>query len=512
MRRFALALFAGGLLVAAANVFAAEPSKDLGQIKSLVGQLGSDNYDERQNATAALEQVGEPALPLLREALKNPDCEIRKRAERLVPRIETRIETTRVLTPLHVRFSCKDLTIAEAAAEFSKQTGHPIQIGPNQNTLAQRRITLDTGNTTFWDAFDQFCAKAGVREMEVAVDVNQNPNTIYMNRVRMRGGRFGGNIAYYGGPRQVLDPTLVLEDGAAAPSAMVRNSSLRIRALAPKTGVLANLPDGAKPIALQLEVRTEARMELTELNAVRITHATDADGRRVRTAQGYIDGNSNGFMDPDLGFMIAQQMEINGDMSGFGNLRQVPISLVIEGQATQKLGELSGVISARVRTAPEALVTIGDLSKAVGKASAAVDGSEVKVTECKRADDGLFTIKVELKDGALPNQQEEIQMQRLIRLRAVRGLAQEGQVTQFTKDNAAGLPFKLFNTKGEVLEIVNGEMMLAADNPSVRVYTLVYKPAANDTAPARFEYLGRREVDVEVPFTLKEVPLVPKAR
>src|SRR5262249_15564513 len=38
--------------------------------------------------------------------------------------------------------------------------------------LKERKVTLDTGMTTFWQAFDQFCEKAGLVEA-TAQDLNQ---------------------------------------------------------------------------------------------------------------------------------------------------------------------------------------------------------------------------------------------------------------------------------------------------------------------------------------------------
>jgi hypothetical protein len=512
MRRFALVLLVGGFLFTAAATFqAAEPAKEESRIKSLITQLGSDRYEERQEASALLEKAGEPALPLLREALKNPDMEVRRRAEDLIPRIEIRVATARALTPLQVRFSCKDMPVNEAVAEFAKQTGHPIRLAGDATKLAERRMTLDTGDTTFWDAFEQFCAKAGIRE----ADTPQQPQVNQFNdfgggRVIMRGR--GGMRVWNGNYlpiRPPVDPTLVLEDGVAPAAAIARNGSLRIRSVPPKSAVYSDLPDGGKQIMMHLEVRAESRMDLLDLIGLRVTRATDDAGRKIRHASDYIEGGGGPYMDPDMVF-IANSIDLYDPMAGNG-LRQIPISVVVDGKSVDKLGELSGVLCARVRTAPEALVSIEDVAKAIGKTHTAVDGGEVKVTECKREEDGLFKLKVELKSNQVLDPQVEMMQMRMGRLKAIRGgiMAQEMPKVPLSKDNPSMVPFKLVNGKGQALEFVNGEMEMGATNDS-RVYTLVYKPAANDTAPAKLEYMGRREVIIEVPFTLKDVPLLPK--
>lgn len=58
----------------------AAPSAETDQ---LIRQLGSDNYKDRETATNALEQLGESALPALREAGLHKDAENRRRATHL---------------------------------------------------------------------------------------------------------------------------------------------------------------------------------------------------------------------------------------------------------------------------------------------------------------------------------------------------------------------------------------------------------------------------------------------
>jgi hypothetical protein len=509
MRRLGLVLLTGGFFLPVVSLPAAEPAKDVNRIKALISQLGSDQFPERVAAGEALELIGEPALPLLQEALKNPDLEIRRWADQLIPRIEVRRDTAHALDPLRVRFTCKDLPVPQAVAEFARQTGHPINLAGDVNRMADRRITLDTGDTTFWDAFAQLCAKAGIHESEAIEQPQPNPDVYSGRVVRIRGG-LARNV-YYGNPRQPSNPTLVLEDGAGQTGAAVRNGSVRIRSIPPKSAVFSELPDGGKQIAIHLDVRTEARTDLTELIGIRITRATDPSGHRIRSATDYTENGPNAVMDPDLQLILMQQ-EMLYDGMNYSNLRQVPISVTLDGKPVETLGELSGVVSARVRTPPETLVTLADLSKAVGKTTNAADGSEVKVTECKREDDGLFKIKVELKSMQPATPEEQMLMARMGRIRGGRGVVMESNRIQLNKDNPDSVPFKLVNADGKPLQFVNGELEVLATNETSKVFTLVYKPAEKDTGPAKLEYIGRREVLVEVPFTLKDVPLVPKAK
>jgi hypothetical protein len=55
---------------------------------ALVEQLGSDDFDEREEASDKLDAMGPVVLPLLRAALKHPDIELRKRAAHCIKQLE----------------------------------------------------------------------------------------------------------------------------------------------------------------------------------------------------------------------------------------------------------------------------------------------------------------------------------------------------------------------------------------------------------------------------------------
>jgi hypothetical protein len=59
-------------------------------IRKLIVQLGSDDFDAREAAVRRLREIGKPALPHLKAALKSSDIEVANRARALIRRIETR--------------------------------------------------------------------------------------------------------------------------------------------------------------------------------------------------------------------------------------------------------------------------------------------------------------------------------------------------------------------------------------------------------------------------------------
>jgi HEAT repeat protein len=58
------------------------------EIKCLVDLLGSEAFNDREEATQQLSKLGKHALPGLREAARSPDAEVRHRARQLIEQIE----------------------------------------------------------------------------------------------------------------------------------------------------------------------------------------------------------------------------------------------------------------------------------------------------------------------------------------------------------------------------------------------------------------------------------------
>ncbi len=152
-----------GVLIAAPAADA--PKADAERIAQLIKQLGSESFEEREKATKDLETIGVPALDALRRAAKDGEAEVKTRADALVQKLEKQNSTAKLLAPRKVKLSFKETPLADAIAEFNKKSGYTIQLNdPADKKLKDRTITLDTGEVTFWEAFDKFCAKAGLVE------------------------------------------------------------------------------------------------------------------------------------------------------------------------------------------------------------------------------------------------------------------------------------------------------------------------------------------------------------
>lgn len=164
--RLFLFLLLAGLalgLVAALPGSAAEKA-DADRINRLIEQLGSGDFAERERAYQALDALGAAALETLRKSLTSEDAEIRRRVEELVAKWEKFAERDKILKPTRLRLTFKDTPLPEALEEVRKKTGVQIYLHDPENKLAGRKVTVDTGEKTLWEAFDLFCEKAGLTD------------------------------------------------------------------------------------------------------------------------------------------------------------------------------------------------------------------------------------------------------------------------------------------------------------------------------------------------------------
>jgi hypothetical protein len=165
------------------------------RIDQLIKQLGSEGFTEREQAQQELARIGLPALESLRQAAKDPEVEVSRRAAELVARLEELLAAQKDLAPKKVHLRVQDVSVADAVAELSRLSGYPIRIGGDPAKLKERKITLDTGEVPFWQAFDQLCLKAGLTEisggeeagsLQVADGTPKPTPTSYAGAVRLR--------------------------------------------------------------------------------------------------------------------------------------------------------------------------------------------------------------------------------------------------------------------------------------------------------------------------------------
>jgi hypothetical protein len=488
----------GFSLVSAAEEAKSTPKVDSAVVGRLVGQLGSDRFDDREAAFRELDGLGSIALAALRPALLSRDEETRRRAFELVQRIEKRLESAQLTQPKLVRLVYSDTLVTEAVQDLGRKTGFTVQIEGDQTKLGGRKITLDTGEVPFWQAVDQFCQKAGLVERgSTALSDNTNPemDEMRMQRMRMRMWMVEQQGAGMS-PRPELP--LVFLDGQPKTVPTYYGGALRVRVLprataaTPQNGTPVNRP--ADDTLLSVEVTPEPKMGMQNILSVRVEKMLDEQGNEMKLPLPYIR-DAFEFDDEEMMGMRAY----SGRMAqGQTNLsKQIPIH-VRGARDVKKIKEIHGAVAAEVLTPTQPLVTIDDILSASGKTEFAAGGGSLKVIDAKRDAKGLVTLKV-VVEKHVPGGVEAM----------TNRMRMWGRVYQPQADNNKDTVSRMLvlkDDKGVAIPLANFSSKPVDDFGITMEYDLTF--TANDKlTPAKLVYVGQRMTTIDVPFVLKDVPV-----
>jgi hypothetical protein len=492
----------------AASVSAADKAEkaDAVRITKLVEQLGNDDFNEREKASAALDGIGEPALDALRQAMRSTDEEVGKRAETLVGKIEKRQETATALKAKRVHLVYKDAAVKDALEDFAKQSGYHFALNDPENKLKDRTITIDTGDAPFWQALDQFCERARLKEVET-----REP-------APAPGGAFPQPVI--NSEQHIINSEqhITLTDGQAESRPTDAASAVRVRVEG-----LTNPSQKAIYCALQLTL--EPRLQWGTVEKVTVTKAVDDQKHELiqladpTPAAPLPPGIGVGGLPP--GFVArGGGMPVAGAV-GSGSIHQEALFRLKEGeQVSKSLAELSGTVSASILTEATPVITVPDILKAAGKTFKGGDNGQLKVVEVTKDANGQITLRVELQAPANIVPQGGLigfrGMRRLGRgvpvavppggLVAVRGAVFVGGVGS----SAGGL--NLLDDKGETVKLTGVQMQFtpvvagAAGIVNSLQHVLTFQ-AEKGQEPAKLIYSGRKLLNLEIPFMLRDAPL-----
>jgi hypothetical protein len=499
MERLRLGTVGLGLLAPVSLLLAATPNT--AEIDNFVKQLGHEKFAQREAAKHALEDIGAPALDFLRRACTSDDPEIQRRARELVRSIEKRVERDLVLQPTRLQLSFKDMPVSEALAEIVKRSGYSILLGGDATVLANRRLTLETGDVSFWEALDLFCNKA---------ELTQQPASTALQR-GVPLSLPGANPARLQGRSNLLrNSSIVLIPGKPPLYPTYYAGALRLRLLPSGAAGQAFTP-GPGEVVMTLEVSPEPKLQGQDQLSVHVTQALDDKNQQIaqvvppassrNTEQQVIIQNGNQVI---IRQVIVARSNFNPmESAGWNGASQtVPVRLKLPEKAGQTLAALKATLSAQIQTPLQPLLTIDDINKAGNGRIQGKDGSELQVLSVG-ADRG----DVELRLQVFPRSPQvgagiNIPIQMLpngpaVPLAGFRTSASNSG-TQFTLHDAEGQPYQLIATR--VNETIN-------QNSYALVYLLTFRPAKPGAEPRKLTYAASRLASIEVPFAMKNVPL-----
>ncbi len=495
-RTFVLLTLATTAALTGATLRAEPPAVD-----RLVERLGSDRYDERQEATKALDALGPLALDALRKASESPDPEVRRRATALVRQIQKRLDVDTTLAPRKLRLDVKDAPLSEVVAELRKKSRFDVQLDPK---LAEpdRKVTLDTGEVSFWEALDKLCAAAGLVDGAPQTPPEPaNPNNFRSASVVI----IGGGVRAI--PSDIMKPdppekeeVILLTDGKDRPRPTHFAGAARVSVLPPTTSVPGHAAEKGESV-LALEVMVEPRLKWLQTLSARVTKAVDDHGQTLTGRLTFLGkpavprGGASVFVNGQP--VYPDEPGPEGRAAGL-----TPLRLLRGEKAAQTLTELQGSLIGLVQSEPEDLVTVDGLMKATGKGVKGVAGASLKVLETvKSEEDGLWVVRFLVESP--PRQADD----------GTAGMAGGGLVmingrvvTGASDEPVSALNFSLLDEQGKEFKVERASNT-GKRAGAARELELAFKPADGQGDPAKLVYRGRRTSVVEVPFAFKDVPL-----
>jgi len=466
----------------------------------LVAELGSDNYETRERAGRELEALGAAIRPALQKALASSDPEVRRLARDLAEKVARKLETAEVLEPKRFRLAFRDVPLHVAVQEFTRITGAQLLLeGVKAN---DKKITLDTGYTGFWDAFDKFCLAAGLSEKTFDSPAANTPDAA------------GGYQAMWGRRRMAMwngmgmqqqaeiipalpNGQFVLTEAKSPARPYFQAGALRFRAV--PAGVTLghhSTLKGDNELVFGLEVIPSPSLAWERVQTLRIDRAIDDKGQNLVASQADAGNDAPANDWDNMGFYP-------GDLYGNGGTnntgQRVPLRLTLGRKPSTVLKELSGVATVKMQTATQPIATIDNILTARDKSAKGADGSFLKVVEVKAEEGGRLVLQIKVDQA----QQEGANFNPW----GWRNMMWRGQQDGSDVDNSVSTgSLVLFDARGHLVRLVAKEP-IPDDNGLLEEYRFVYQLVKGQPDPTKLVLQGRRAVTIDVPFTLKDVSL-----
>lgn len=454
---------------------------DAKHIAELIQHLGSSKFQERSAAQKELEAIGAAALEQLKKAAQTADLETSKRAGDLVRKIEDRITNAGWLAPKRVRLHVVNVTVQDAVNELAKLSGYRIQVSGDRAKVVDKRITLDTGDVTFWEAFDKLCTQAGLVE--------------YVQPVAPPGGRFqqGGNIQFQvqGQPfhpfgTQPTGPTSIMViPGTPSNQPVSYAGSVRWR--------IQPVPGGkAGEYRLRLDAAAEPRLQGFHLAGTpNIERSLDEHGQNLVVKSEPAPGDNPPVIQPG-GRAVFSRVTVTPPQT------QAMLRFTAGSKAAKTLKELSGTFIAQVQSAPEALITLENVLKGTGESAKGKNGGVLRLNSIVKQDNGDYKAQIYLENPSSngAGNLNVIQMQQV--------QVQIGGGVITTHLNTTGLPELLDAADNKLQPIqIPHRRMTSANGLVIQEMTIVFRGTGE---PARLVLNGTRAVSFTVPFRFRDVP------
>ena len=433
----------------------AQQKPDDATIAKLIEDLGGDRLADWQKASRALEGIGEAALPALRRAARSESANLARRAQALAAKIEDAAFAKAAVESKSVHLRFKDAPLEKVVEEFRNLTGYDIALHEPNEKLRSRKVTLDTGSVNFWTALDLLCASAGLEEIESP----PAPPQALAGPIRfvLGGGAVPEGVATHLG-------RVRLRQGKPKTLPTSYAGVFRLKILPAKRSFPAQGADGDQ-LSFSLEISQEPKTD-GQVSMIRIDKAIDDQGQSLGVQDARVE--------------MAKGVRYH---------RYATIRLVEGAEPAKVLREIRGTLFTQAGASPEPIATVDDVLKAKGNTYETIGGSTVTILSAAR-ESGLMKVQFELLQPAeMPRGNgNEFKM-----------LGVPGSWFGLAVLDAEGQPVR--DVKMEMIERKFGKL-----GGSKTTYALEYRIDAGKP-PSRLVLLGRRRINVTMPFVLKDVPV-----
>jgi hypothetical protein len=540
-------------------------------ISEMIKSLGDSSFEVREKAEKDLGLAGEPALEQLRKERKSEDPEIRRRVEALIKKIEMESDNKKLIDPKKITMKHSDIPVTEVIADLVKQSGYRIILEDKSRALESKKISVELKEATFWEALETISMKAnlvevaglqgaagnpirvefpkpnvfpravpklvpppvppkGVEEPKKGAKNDLGPQAIRVLFVPQEKaqpvappavlpqpllppgiglGQIFGQIAI--GMDQLpagraKENVIILKEGKFVLLPTDNRSAYRIRLLKNPETVFGKPDD--KHILIGLEVTPEPRFKLQEITGVKITKSVDESGQILEQDTNI---SRNDILAPPMpGRIIARPIQAIGQEGKAGAVdSKVPIHFLKAQKESKSIQMLEGKLILQVLDDSKPILEITNIEKEVGKKIEGKSGAWLKINECGKDAKGFHSLRIEYDipaDAVAANaQNNRIQLGNIGVQNNI--IIQNGQFNIVGGAAPANLGgFKILDVEGKALTPSSSSTSMQVGPGGTKRSINVTYPA-NSKAPSKIIYEGGTPIAVEVPFSLKLVPL-----
>jgi hypothetical protein len=446
-----------------------------GSVSEILQRLGADDPAIREAAQTDLFRLDPTALPDLTAALAHPDPEVRRWVREVIPVLRNRERVTRTLQSRPVRLHYVNATLEDILTDTAEQTGIALQ--PPELSVERRwqRYTFDTGELAPWAALYRVLEVTGFHpEQALAIDPVVPEDEPLRARARFMWARRGRSML----PNLETSP-LRLREGSA-PEGTVRTilGPLCIEA-GPVPGTHVEYPEPWRELSLPLTFQLEPRYAFRGIATLCLEEIRDDRGQLL---PGVLRTH-----DPVLNidyFTVPRNLE-DADRGRWWYRRAFDLPVQTLATPSRRLEVVRGRVQLGLIGPAEDLAKVEIVPGALPGTVATADGGQMRVTKADNDGEGTWTIEVTLTHPDAGGW--------------------HGVGTEAMLERSTNRPIRLLDRKGRPIRVGGG--LIDNRNEHVSLIRASFVATEEQDGPATLIYTGRRPIDLDVPFELKNIPL-----